>query len=162
MAQIKYIAPSPKAGTTEHTDNVAASLLVKAGFAEYVPQPNRNTPDPTNAWLRSIQEQDAMRKPSVHDTRADVVGVEWGVKVLGSGAANIIKRCGSETYFYDSAPADCPASIRQQFLDAAAVRPEANRAAIEAAKQEQVNREREDKSASRIQVMSALFGSKPL
>jgi hypothetical protein len=161
MAKIKYTAASPKAGQTEHKDNATAATLIAAGFAEAVVEPQRGSKG--NGWLEARLEQSRLAGPlDPHSTSGWVNGTEWGVQTQKSGQVHVIKRSRGEVLFFDGPPQDCPASIRQQYLDAAAVNPEANAVAYAAAKKAQAEQDRKDKTAGLITVVSALFGSKPL
>jgi len=55
--KILHIAPSPKAGQTEHLPPHRAQALIDAGFAQAVQMPPRGT----NAWLAAMREQEAER-----------------------------------------------------------------------------------------------------
>jgi hypothetical protein len=133
--KIKYVSPSPKAGTEEHVRNDVGQTLVAAGFAVAVPLPKRGT----NEWLKAIAEIDAMRtKPSEYDTVPPAAdGVLWSATILGSGLVRIIKKVGSEVYWFDGPPKECPANVREQFLQLANLNPGANASALDAAKRAQ-------------------------
>ena len=75
---------------------------------------------------------------------------------------NVIKRVGSEVYFYDAPPSDCPRTITAQYLSDAAEHTEANSMQLAAAKDAQADRDRADKKAGNVSVLSAIFGSKQL
>jgi hypothetical protein len=147
-------------GTKAHVPRSVAEVAVGYQQAEYVPPANYGTTE----WLEERQAQSAAATgPSAYDTPTLAAGViEWGLQHLKSGKANVIKKVGSDVYFYDVPPSDTPARIVRQYDDACAVNPEANRAAIEAAKRAQQERDRADKTAGHVAVMSAMFGSKPL
>jgi hypothetical protein len=158
MAKIKYTSASPKAGTIEHIDNATAATLVAAGFAEIVPAIRRGE----KGWLEERLAQSALvTAPGEHDTVAGVRATEWGIHQSGKVVA-VIKRVGSDTFFFDTPPADTPRSIVQQFLDVASASPEANAVAIAAAKAAQDEQARKDKWSGQRVVRTAIFGSKPL
>ena len=148
---------SPKAGLTEHLPPLVAQTLIASGFADASPMPERGSA----AWLAARNEQAQTCTGTAADTVAGVSGIEWGIHQSGKVVA-VIKRVGSDTFFFDTPPADTPRSIVQQFLDAASLSPEANAVAIAAAKAAQDEQARKDKWAGHRTVMSAVFGSKPL
>ena len=145
---------SPKAGITEHLRPDVARVLIASGSAEEVTLPRYGSA----GWLAARNEQASLAVPSPTDTPAGVTGVEWGIQNLRSGKVNIIKRVGSDTYFFDGPPQDCPRSICQQFIDAAE-RSDVNAIAVAAAKQAQADRDRADKTAGKVSVLSTIFGS---
>jgi hypothetical protein len=150
---------SPKAGLTEHLPPLIAQALIATGYADACPMPARGSA----GWLAARNEQaQTATAPSAYDTVAGAPGITWGIQNQRSGKVNVIKRVDSDTFFFDAPPADCPRSIIQQFLDAAAVNTEANAVAIAAAKKAQEEQERKDKWAGHRTVMAAQFGSKPL
>lgn len=118
--KVRYTAASPKAGQVEHLPPHIGNTLVAAGFAEAVPLPSRNDP----GWLDARNEQAALAVPQPGDVDPNAKGTEWGIRERtssdGFSHARIIMRRGSETFYFDAPPADCPASIKarfQQLLD---------------------------------------------
>lgn len=157
--KVKFVNPNNKKfGTTEHIENTTGRTLIALGECEEVALPARGSA----GWLAARNEQAATAVPNPADTPAGVAATEWGIQNLRSGKVHIIKRVGSDTFFFDGPPQDCPASIRQQWLDATAVNPEANAVALAAAKAAQANRDRADKAAGKLSILSTVFGSKPL
>jgi hypothetical protein len=162
--KVKYtqFVPDPSLrGTTTHLPAHIAQVLIASGQATAVPFPRR---DGSPEWMAAIAEEDAARKPSHHDTVGGLApGVtEWGCKALASGKAVIVRRVGGETNFLDSPPVECPISVQQQYFDLCAVSPEQNSITLEAARDAQAKQEFADKTAGRLSVFGALFGSKPL
>jgi hypothetical protein len=158
--KVKFTNPNNKKfGTTEHIENTTGRTLIALGECEEVCAPLRTSPD----WLAWRKEQDALRTgPSIYDTVPSAPkGIEWGIKQTGKKVL-VLKKVDGQLFFLDGPPKDAPASIVQQFLDAAAKDPEANAVAIEAAKRKQQEQDRTDKSLGNRTVMAALFGSKPL
>ncbi len=154
----EFVADPSLRNTITNLPAHVAQVLIAQGSAKAVPMPARGSKE----WLAARNEQAATATvPDAHDTVAGVSGVEWGIHQSGKVVA-VIKRVGSDTFFFDTPPADCPRSITQQFLDAASLSPEANAVAIAAAKKSQEEQERKDKWAGHRTVMSAVFGSKPL
>ena len=159
--KIQYIAPSPKAGTIEHVSQQVGQTLVAAGFATAVPFPRR---DGSPEWMAAIAEEDAARKPSHHDTVGALPPgeIQWSVRELASGKAVIVKQTGGEIQFIDAITPDTPESTRRAFVELCSVNPEANSAALAAAKRLGEEQERKDKTAGRLSVLSAMFGNKKL
>jgi hypothetical protein len=136
----KFVPDPSLRGTTTNLPAHIAQVLIASGQAVAVPVPDRNKPDPTNAWLRHIQEEDAMRKPTQYDTvPPNATGVEWSATVMGSGLVRVIKRVDGQVFWFDGPPKECPANIREQFLQLANLNPAANAAALDAAKRAQID-----------------------
>jgi len=161
--KVKFVNPNNKKfGTTEHIENTTGRTLIALGECEEVVMPVRGSKG--NSWLEARLEQSRLAgPPGPHDTVPSAPdGIEWGVKVTGKKVL-VLKRVDGQLFFLDGPPADCPATVRQQFLDALrGTDPDAHAAAIESARQRQQEQDRKDKSAGNITVMTALFGSKPL
>jgi len=157
--EIQYLPSSPKYPQTEHVRNDIGETLIHAGFAVRVSEPPRGSAE----WLawRNKRAQ-TVTAPSPYDTIAGAPGTTWGVLNQRNGVVLVIKRVDSDTFFFDAPPAECPRSVIQQFLDACAANTGANAVAIAEAKKVQAEQDRKDKSAGRITVLSAMFGSKPL
>jgi hypothetical protein len=154
----QFVADPALRGTTTNLPAHIAQVLIAQGAAKAEPMPARGSA----GWLAARNEQAATATvPDAHDTVAGVAGVEWGIHVRGVVVA-VIKRVGSDTFFFDAPPVDCPLGIVQQFLDAANLSPEANAVAIAAAKKAQEEQARKDKWAGQGVVRKAIFGSKPL
>jgi hypothetical protein len=99
--QIRFVPPSPKAGTLEHCENAAGRALILAGFAEEVKYTD----------FRQRLAAEAFPK-------ADKPTVEWGFQPSDGGAYSkncIIKRANGSTTFYAAPPDDCPRSIVERF-----------------------------------------------
>jgi len=137
--KIIYSAASPKAGQTEHVSQQVGQTLCAAGFASAVPLPPRGS----KGWLEAIAEIDKMRTaPSQYDTvPPNATGTEWSASILGSGQVRVIKKVDGTVWWFDGPPKECPANIREQFLQLAAINPGANAAALEEAKRKQVDYE---------------------
>jgi hypothetical protein len=56
---------------------------------------------------------------------------------------------GGEVFWFDGPPKECPANIREQFLQLASLNPGANVAALERAQREQVEYDNKVKFAKR-------------
>lgn len=154
----EFVADPSLRNTTVNLPAHVAQVLIAQGSAKALPAPRRGT----NEYLQMRAEESALvTAPSDYDTPAGVSATEWGLHLKGKVVA-VIKRSGSDTFFFDSPPADCPRSIVQQFLDACLASPEANAVAIAAAKQKQDEQARKDKWAGQGVVRTALFGSKQL
>ena len=124
--KIRFVEPSPKAGTVEHVAASVAHNLIAAGFAELCPLPARGTA----GWLEQRNEQAKLAAP-VGSTKGDnsvavpfTENVEWGVrdKLAPTGTVAIIRRHQYETVMFDQHciqtngfPADCPQSIIKQY-----------------------------------------------
>jgi len=127
--RITYTAASPKAGITEHVDNVTGRVLVASGLAtEYI--------------YKDFRERLAAEFASASgagNVSATVVGVEWGIKE-GDGSAYsqnvVVKRVGAETTYYAAPPHDAPESIKKRFAELSAIDPNANAIAVEKAKRD--------------------------
>lgn len=150
----EFVADPSLRRTTTNLPAHVAQVLIAQGSAKAVPMPRHGSKD----WLAARNEQASLAVPSPTDTPAGVTGVEWGIQNLRSGKVNIIKRVGSDTYFFDGPPQDCPRSICQQFIGAAE-RSDVNSIAVAAAKQAQADRDRVDKTAGKVSVLSTIFGS---
>lgn len=122
--RITYTAASPKAGITEHIDNVTGRVLVASGMA-------------TEYKYKDFRERLAAEFSSASGAgcvNASVVGVEWGIK---EGSVNaVIKRVGAETIYYSCPPDDAPESIKKRFTELAAIDPNANAIAVDQAKRD--------------------------
>jgi hypothetical protein len=131
----EYVADPTLRGKTAHLPAHIAQVLIAQGTAKEVPLPPRGS----RGWLEAIQELDAMRTgPSQYDTvPPSVTGTEWSVKTMESGQTLVVKKSGSQTFWYDAPPADCPANVREQYIQLASINPGANAAALEAAKRAQ-------------------------
>ncbi len=127
MARIRYIAPSPKAGTTEHVQPHIAAVLVAAGFAEHVPYAN---------FVEFMTAEHAQASGFGNVSGPPVVaGVEWALvhHLPVSGRPCIVRKSGTEVQHFESLTfwhpygdpsgkeypiaglKECPASIKQQF-----------------------------------------------
>ena len=130
--KIRYVAPSPKAGTEEHIENTAGTALCRAGFAEEIKYANYRE-----------------RLASEFSPRAVPPVVSWGISEATSSASlpAIIRREGANTVYYASYEglADCPVSIRQRFE--ALLNPPPNN--LERAKREQAEYIERIKTAKR-------------
>ena len=112
--KIKFIPPSPKAGTIEHIDNATGRTLIAAGFAEEIKYKN---------YVERLAEegQGMQQQPDPNF----VQGIQYSVRErqfgsINTGHAFIERRSGSETLFFDtleSIPADCPKNIIVHFLE---------------------------------------------
>jgi hypothetical protein len=70
--EIRYIPPSPKAGTTTHIENTAGRTLINAGFAEEICEPRRGSAE----WLTWRNRKAAtVNKPGDNDTPASTPGI---------------------------------------------------------------------------------------
>src|ERR1700722_9483387 len=100
--KIRYLPSSPKHPQVEHVRNDVGNTLVAAGFAEIVPAIRRGE----KGWLEERLAQSALvTAPGDHDTVAGVTATEWGIHQSGKVVA-VIKRVGSDTFFFDAPPAD--------------------------------------------------------
>jgi len=141
-----------KIGTVEHIENQTGRTLIALGVAEEIKLPARGS----EGWLAARKElSDAIHAPGP----GDVVGgngIEWGVKqMLKGGKALVIKKVDGQVFYLDGPPADCPATIRQQFADMCSRNPEANAIALAAAKQTQTERDFADRSKANTVVRVA-------
>jgi hypothetical protein len=157
--KVKFVNPNNKKfGSTEHIENTTGRTLIALGECEEVPAIRRGE----KGWLEERNAQAALvTGPSEWDTPAFTPGISWGVLRLKTGA-NIIKTVDGATLYFDVPPADCPASVCQQFLDVLGANAEVNAVAIAAAKQAQLERDIADKAAGNLSVRVAMFGSKRL
>ena len=138
--KIKHIN-SPKAGTVEHIRNDVGRTLVAAGLAEEVALPPRVSKE----WLAARLEQSRLATtPDPHDTVVPM-GTTWGL-YQQTGKVAIQKTVNGESFFYEQPPADTPAAVRQQFMNATAGDPVANAEAYDKAVREQMTRDAADKT----------------
>jgi hypothetical protein len=76
--KIKFVAPSPKAGTEEHVSATVANNLIAAGFAERCPIAPRGSKE----WLEQRLEQSRRASPhggsffGVSDDSVDPSGMQ--------------------------------------------------------------------------------------
>jgi hypothetical protein len=107
--KIKFISPSPKAGTVEHVENVAGRALVIAGFAEEC--------KPANYRERLAQEQER-----INATAPPPQPVLWGIREAlcndpYSPRFVITKTSATETLHFSTLPSDAPPGIKQRWAD---------------------------------------------
>ena len=127
--RITYTAASPKAGITEHIDNVAGRILVASGLA-------------TEYKYKDFRERLAAEFSSASgagNVSASVVGVEWGIRESDGSAYSqnvVVKRVGAETTFLSAPPDDAPESIKRRFAELASVNPNAAAEALDKAKRD--------------------------
>jgi len=141
--RIKYREPSPKAGLTEHIDNVTGRLLVTSGLAEVVP-------------YKDFRERLAAEASPSGPAPIPEWGILEATTPLGQNA--VIKRCGAETTYYgDPLPEDCPASIRERFALLAG-RPTAE--TVQARKEAEQNRQFEQQAAEKVGLLRTIFAGK--
>ena len=104
--KVRFLPPSPKAGTIEHLEPFRAQPLIDAGFAEEIKYKNHverlaalekkraaALPPPTDQW--AINE-------SRHDPNSRFIVAHTSVNGV--------------TY-YDAPPADAPVHVKQRFAD---------------------------------------------
>ena len=85
------------------------------------------------------------------------------ILIHSNPAAGIRRNSGGcEIQFIDGITPDTPESTRRAFVELCSVNPEANSAALAAAKRLGEEQERKDKTAGRLSVLSAMFGNKKL
>jgi hypothetical protein len=134
--KIRFVEPSPKAGTVEHVAASVAHNLIAAGFAELCPLPPRGS----TGWLEQRNEQAKLAVPlnsAVGDDSVSVpfaATVEWQLRdrLTLTGSVAIIRRFQYLTEVWDQSviaqhgyPKDCPENIvkryealtRQPFVD---------------------------------------------
>jgi hypothetical protein len=106
-----------KNGTADHVTRTFAEVAVGYGQADYAPKPNYGTPE----WLQERWEQSARAVPTPGEVNVCVDGVQWGVQPAIAGYAwskvMVVKKVGSETFFYATPPPDAPLPIVQQYWD---------------------------------------------
>jgi len=73
--KVLFVAPSPKAGQTEHLDNMRAQGLIDAGFAVEVPRAPRGTPE----WHKEMAELEAERVKNIPAQRPVP---EWTLRTI--------------------------------------------------------------------------------
>jgi len=138
--KILYIAPSPKAGQTEHLQPNIAQTLIAAGFAQEVPRAPRGTAK----WFAEMQELEAERQKNIPaDQRQHASTVpEWTLRsIVGPPQKFVVVKSSlagefiyGETLLMDRGRPDfkasaknfafvlkeagCPQSVIQQWLDA--------------------------------------------
>ncbi len=139
--RVRFINPSNKKfGTVEHIENTAGRTLIALGECEAVP-------------YRDFRE----RLAAEASPAAAPVQISWGVKEADGSVFStptIVKKVGSETFYFDGPPADCPPSIVAQYNELKNVDPGAARAAIEKAKREQEEQERAERTRTRSLVVA--------
>jgi len=86
--KILYVAPSPKAGQTEHLQPPRAQALIDTGFAVAVPMPPRGSRD----WLAAMQEQERERQASIPaDQRHTLSPVPtWSIRYLNGQGKYVV------------------------------------------------------------------------
>ena len=127
--RITYTAASPKAGITEHIDNVIGRVLVASGLA-------------TEYKYRDFRERLASEFATASgagNVDPNAKGVEWGIKESDGSAYSvnvIVKKHGAETTYYSAPPDDAPESIKRRFAELAAIDPNASALALDKAKRD--------------------------
>lgn len=143
-----------------HVPRSVAEVAIYRGEATLAPRPAYGTP----AWIEEQQERDANRPLIAGDAVPSIVaGTEWACldKAPGSimSCVRIVKRCGAETTYFSSPPADAPPSIVARFKAlTSTIDPEAFR---EQEAQERNNRQQQQaaqKRAECVGVASLIYG----
>jgi hypothetical protein len=141
--KIRYIAPSPKAGKTEHCRNDVGLTLIASGFAEAIPYKD----------FRERLQAEGQGGTDPHNVNPCVEGIQWGVKDAsdsGFRIATVIKRSGAETTYFSALPPDAPKSIVARFNDLSNSTSAADNAAdFEAAKRAQLEYDEKIKHVKR-------------
>jgi hypothetical protein len=109
--KIRFISPSPKAGTEEHCENTAGRALVLAGFAVECPRIERGKP----GWIEEQKEIESARTAS-----APPPVVQWAINPRRSDDQSAIRFIVAEiglngTIYYDSPPPWAPAHVKEKF-----------------------------------------------
>jgi hypothetical protein len=166
--KVKFLPPSPKAGTIEALPYPDARTLKNAGFVEIlsaVERPRYGTPE----WQQERKELDAQRIPLGTDAAIPFYAVpQWSVQTLRAGGDPVyviekLSGCSERTLYRKENPrvtdaafidsmkkAGCPSGIVQQYLSVLPAQ-ENSEAVVEALVQQrykndaaqQVQRERE-------------------
>jgi len=102
--KVRFLPPSPKAGTIEHLEPHRAQSLIDAGFAELIPY---------KGYQDRLKDEEELRLAS--QPKAEAL---WGIKE-SLLKVMVVKTFNSEILYYDSPPSDCPPSIRQRWQFAA-------------------------------------------
>jgi hypothetical protein len=140
--KVRFLPPSPKAGTIEHLEPFRAQPLIDAGFAQFIPPAKRGT----NEWLAERAEEEALRIASIPSSAS-----RWSIRESTSNDPRVrfvVAKTSplGETTFYDAPPADAPLKIKQQFADAIATDAAAFSSRAEFLKRQNAHREPSEQS----------------
>ena len=100
--KVTYIAPSPKAGQTEHLQPHRAQAMIDAGFAVACPRAFRGTAK----WLEEQKEIEEFRQADLPAARKEQFPSSpvWAVIRLDSGTIAVVRRLGTEKLIYGEVP----------------------------------------------------------
>ena len=132
--RVKFVC-GPRAGEIVHAPHSQEiQIMAACGFVEILPELKRGT----NEYLA---ERGAL-------SPAPSIPVEWGVTGDSYRQTAVVKKRGSETTYYDSPPADCPASVAARFHEMKRD-PEAAAAVLDEARRNQATYDERIKTAKR-------------
>jgi hypothetical protein len=127
--KVRFVAPSPKAGTIEHLEPHRAQPLIDAGFAELIPPAKRGT----NEWLKDMADQEALRVATIPQCEREILHVDrWEVSQStrrDDGNITIVLTQGATKFYFVKGAhisdkdfkrqmdiAGCPANIVDHYL----------------------------------------------
>jgi len=127
--KVRFVAPSPKAGTIEHLEPHRAQPLIDAGFAEFIPPAKRGT----NEWLKDMADQEALRVAAIPLSERETLHVDrWEVSTStrrDDDNITIVLTQGTTKFYYVKGAnisdkdfkrqmdiAGCPANIVDHYL----------------------------------------------
>jgi hypothetical protein len=87
--KILHVAPSPKAGISEHMPNQRAQGLIDAGFAVAVPKPPRGSSE----WLAAMAEEEQQRVALIPADQRDAAPSPislWSVRYLDRANKHVV------------------------------------------------------------------------